>query len=353
MSATAPFTVIAVTSALVVLGSPSTGLPSDRPDPDMVVDDTAAPYTESAPPAEGTPARTESSNVSIAVMDALRARLTGGAVFFNQSKLVHNEADGTARYESPQFSMASTYVALEAQPRLWPMADPAILESHRRGYVEAITNVRLTTIGVAENGGSAVIGGPDASVLNSEKSAQLEFGVLASINARRFNVGGTWFHWGFGAVYRTALQTVTDAQRNRRVWNTEDDIYSAHMVGVRATLYSRAESSPKKSSWTPTAYMDFAIGRFENFERVRGGNDAARECLLNAGACLAAGVPTMAEFAVEDEARLQIEGRMFIRSLYLGFSLNTGRGADDVRFIAGATLDLSRFFQGVAEQNGG
>ncbi len=164
-------------------------------------------------------------------------------------------------------------------------------------------------------------------------------------------MGGTRFHWGFGPVYRTVLQTVTDAQRNRRVWNTEDDLYGAHTYGARVTLYSRPDSSPKQSSWTPTAYMDFTMGRFENFERVQGGNDAARECLQNPGACLGTGVPATAEFTEENEHRLQIEARMFVGSLYLGFNVNEGQGADDVRFIAGATLDLSRLFQGIAGDN--
>ena len=298
--ARAPFT---VTSVLVALVMPSTGLPNEGPD--TVVGNKAVAYTgpgfsstrlpraldattpegratqeetrerngapnaeESAPPAETVLTGNGSSTTRIPVMDALRARITGGAIFFNQSKLVHNEADGTARYESPQFSMASTYVAFEAQPRLWPMVEQEKRESHRRVYVEGITNVRLTTIGVAGNGGNSGISAADASVLNSAKSAQVELGVLASINARRFNVGGTRFHWGFGPVYRTVLQTVTDAQRNRRVWNTEDDLYGAHTYGARVTLYSR-----------PTVPPSNRVGRRQRIWTLRwGGSRTSNGC---------------------------------------------------------------------------
>ena len=121
---------------------------------------------------------------SVPVMDALRARITGGAIFFNERALVRNDVDGTAQYESPEFSTASTYLAFEAQPRLWPMAEHRRRDSYRRVYLEGIANVRLTTIGATggdESVGSGGIELPEASVLKSQKSAQLQFGVLTSI----------------------------------------------------------------------------------------------------------------------------------------------------------------------------
>ena len=292
---------------------------------------------------------TEQDEISIPVMDALRARITGGAIFFNESVLVRNETNGTAQYESPQFSTASTYLAFEAQPRLWPMAERTSRESHSRVYFEGIANVRLTTIGATgsdESIGTSGIAPPGASVLKSQKSAQLQFGALMSINGRGFHVRHTRFHWGFGPVYRAMLQTVTNAQRNRRVWNAEDDLYDAHTVGVRFTLYSRPGNSSSTGSWTPTAYIDFTRGLFQNFELVHGNSDAAQECLRMPSGCLASGVPPTGEFAVDKKWRTYVEGRVFVGSIYLGFNLNNGRGPDDVRFLAGFTLDVSRYFAG-------
>ena len=162
-------------------------------------------------------------------------------------------------------------------------------------------------------------------------------------SARRV-VGDTRFHWGFGPIYRAMFQTVTDAQRNRRVWNTEDDLYDAQTVGVRFSLYSRPDNPGSASGWTPTAYVDFTGGLFQNFVLVSGKSDAAQECLRRPSACLATGTPPTEEFDLDKRWRTYIEGRVFIRSIYMGFDLNNGRGPDDVRFVAGFTLDLSRFF---------
>ena len=222
---------------------------------------------------------TASSNASDAraqpqpspVMDALRARLTGGAVFFGDSTLVRDETAGTALYDSSEFSSASPYLAFEAQPRLWPIADPSTADSYRRVYFEGIANMRLTAIGATGAGvGDAGIVRPDASALKSQKSAQLQLGALLSFNGRGFDVLGTRFHWGLGPVYRMMFQTVTDAQRNRRVWNAEDDIYDAHTAGLRLSLYSRPDDSSASQAsqgWAPTAYIDFTGGLFQNFAR--------------------------------------------------------------------------------------
>ncbi len=351
-------TAFAVVLAPVLLAVPSAAAlaPDPRHMPAVAVrtapasTDRASPPP--APPVASSPASSPSEDqpLPVPVMDALRARLTAGSIFFGERTLVHNESDGTAHYESPQFSKASPYLAFEAQPRLWPMTDPPRPDLYSRVYLEGIAHVRLTTIGVTarsettEDPGVAV---PGASILESQKSAQLQFGALLTFNGRGFDVGGNQFHWSLGPVYRSLFHTVTIAQRNRRVWNPEDDLYNGTTLGVRLTLYSRpgTEPSPGRAvqGWTPTAYIDFGGGRFQNFELVQGKTNAAQECLRKPGVCLANGPPPIDEFSVEKALRAYIEGRIFVESVYLGFDLNTGEGPDDLRFMAGFTVDLSRF----------
>lgn len=290
----------------------------------------------------------ETDDSAVHVVDALRLRIAGGAVFFNEKTLVQNEADGTAQYESPEFRTASPYLAFETQPRLWPTREPKGKGSYRRVYFEGIASLRLTAIGVIGSDGSTGTGGikvPDTSMLESQKSAQLHLGGLMSINTRGFHVRDTHFHWGFGPIYRSMFQTVTNAQRNRRVWNAEDDLYNAHTFGVRLSLYSRPGESQSSVSWTPTVYIDVTRGQFQNFELVSGKTDAADKCLRKPMACLANGTPPVDEFSIDRRWRTYIEGRVFIQSMYLGFDLNNGRGPDDLRFMAGFTLDLGRILR--------
>ena len=350
---------VALLAAVLLAAAVPQVVSADNPSP-AFADSTRTPMAPSSgavspdaptlPPAAPSAPGAATQPQPLPVMDALRARLTGGAVFFGDSTLVRDESAGTAQYASPQFNAASPYLAFEVQPRLWPTTDPLARDSYRRVYLEGIANMRLTAIGATGAAvGDAGILRPDASVLKSQKSAQLQLGALLSINGRGFDVLGTRFHWGWGPIYRRMFQTVTDAQRNRRVWNAEDDLYDAHTIGMRFSLYSRPEDSPTSWGWTPTAYIDFTSGLFENFELVRGDSDAVRECLANPALCLGSGAPPIADFSVKQKWRTYIEGRVFIQSIYLGFDLNNGEGPDDMRFMAGFTLDLSRFLGLTAE----
>ena len=54
--------------------------------------------------------------------------------------------------------------------------------------------------------------------------------------------------------------------------------------------------------------------------------------------------PPEDDFNTEIKPRLYIEGRVFIKSIYLGFDLNNGDGYDDLQLSAGVTFPLSTFF---------
>lgn len=281
------------------------------------------------------------------VLNALRARFTGGVVIFNGSPrmpLTNPDDDG-----APLFGQASPYLALEVQPRIGPVQNPEEPKDHHF-YLEPFVNVRLTTIPVVGASSSAgqKIGVPAASFLQSQKSAQVQLGTVfnlvsfGSLSA----VGGDdkQHHWGLGIVTRGMFQSVTSTQRTLRVWNIDDDLYDARTAGVRLTLHERRRTA---RSWMPVAYIDASIGWFQNFEVVSAGSDDASDCLAKPSACLKKGNlrPGEEDFHTSQKPRLYVEGRMFIDPFYIGFDLNNGKGLDDLRFSAGVTFDLNRFFE--------
>ena len=281
------------------------------------------------------------------VLNALRARFTGGVVIFNRSPrmpLTTPDDDGVS-----QFGQASPYLALEVQPRIGPVQN---LEEpkDRHFYLEPFVNVRLTAIpvvGASSNAGQK-IGVPAASFLQSQKSAQVQLGTV--LNFASFGgssaIGGDdkQHHWGLGIVTRGMFQSVTSTQRTLRVWNIDDDLYDARTAGFRLTLHERRRTA---RSWMPVAYIDASVGWFQNFEVVKPVSDDARDCLAEPSACLEKGDlrPAEEEFRPDQKARLYVEGRMFVDPFYIGFDLNNGEGLDDLRFSAGVTFDLKRFFE--------
>lgn len=308
------------------------------------------------------------------VLAAIRARITGGAIFFNGAATVVKNAAGTSgSFQSNQFAQASTYLAFEAQPRLWTFdlgwcdkvlestdavkvdncrqAREALIAArgYSRYYVDPFVNARLTAIPVA--GASPVSGAtieaPSATFLQSQKAAQLQLGAVSGFNFGRFAIKSSDFHWGLGPIIRVTLQSVTDSQRALRMWDIDNDVFKQWALGGRVTLFERdgyVADSPRRG-WAPAAYVDVSFGKFENFETAQGNTDAAKACLRNPGACLvqASGVPDEKQFDIANDTRTYMEGRVFLQYLYLGFDLNTGRGPDDLRFIAGLTVKLDRF----------
>lgn len=293
------------------------------------------------------------------VLEALRARVTGGAAFFSgTTKIVQGKEENTVTFKTPQFGQASPYLAFEAQPSVaaWRRNDSG---DYHHISLEPLVNVRLTTIPVRGAGTSTstieIIQAPEASFLQSQKVAQVQLGAFGSINFGGFGVNGTRFHWAVGPTYRSMFQSVTDEQRAWRIWNIDDDLYDAWVVGVRLALNERSESS---RGWMPTAYIDISRGKFQNFEFARprwtsekdkcsmentNGRTCAKMCLEMPLKCITNPPPEDA-FITEKKCRTYIEGRIFFKSIYLGFDLNNGDGYDDLRFSAGVTFKLNTFF---------
>ena len=282
---------------------------------------------------------------SASAIDVLRARFTGGAVFFGGSPRIVPSEDGmSAGFESPQFGHASPYLAFEVQPRVWPSVHQGRDMDYRPVSFEPFASVRLTTIAVAgaesSQAASKEIQVPGVSFLQSQKTPQVQVGSVLSYNFGGFGTSGMRFHWGLGLVHRTVFQSVTDAQRALRIWNIDDDLYDAHALGLRLALYEKSHTA---RSWLPAAYVDVSVGWFQNFELVSGHTDRATSCLSMPFQCLEDRVPE-AEFHPVKKPRLYIEGRLFVRAMYLGFDLNNGDGYDDLRFSAGMTFKLETLF---------
>lgn len=298
------------------------------------------------------------------LLSAIRAQVTGGAIFFNgPARIVPNDAGTAATIQSTQFSQASTYLAFEAQPRLWAgngqwcgkkcheeRAGVARERGYYRFYFDPFVSVRLTAIPVAgaKPEGAKAIEAPGVTVLQSQKAAQLQLGALLNWNFGGFSIKDTKFHWGLGPVARFGLQSVTDSQRTVRLWDLDNDLFKMPSAGMRLTLYEkdREVGGSIRDGWAPAAYLDVSLGRFENFEVATGLTEAATTCLKAPEACLARadGVPTRVEFQTDNDPRWYLEGRVYLQYLYLGFDLNTGRGNDDLRFIGGLTMKLDQFF---------
>ena len=185
---------------------------------------------------------------------------------------------------------------------------------------------------------------PDSSLLSQQKVAQLQFGFYVealSIRPKEKNAG--WY-WGTGLTGMWSADSVTDEQKVRRPWNPTDDLYDSNGFGVRATLYQKDEGN-----WRPAAYVAAYAASFQSFEIPTGLTERARNCLERAEACDPA--PGADEFETDRRRRAYVEGRLLLRSLYLGFNLNNGQGRDDLRFFAGFTIslsDLSSLFLGPA-----
>ena len=275
------------------------------------------------------------------VLEVLRARVTGGAIFFNGPPQIVKSDDGrTAHFQSPDSNQASTYLAFEAQPRWWK--------------VDGLLSARLTTLAVKDTQSTTdnqSLPIPDASIIYTPTSAQWQFGAAINIhNFGDFSGGNTRFQWGVGLpVYRLILQRVSDTQRTRRVWNNDDDLYDAHTIGARLTLYERPQ---RTIAWMPAAYLDVSLGWFQNFETVAPNPDLPADgkrrvthCLRRPSECLATQLPPKGDFKVVTHPRLYIEGRVFInKSLYLGFDLNNGPGPDFFQLSAGWTINLNTLF---------
>ncbi len=289
------------------------------------------------------------SDSDASTLCALRARISGGVVISNGSPQVSTPAGTTTpTITSPQFSEASAYLAFETQPRLFSCCATTSTRSYKRLYVDPLLNVRLTTIGVNANAitKETPIAAPDASLIQSQKAAQVQFGALASINFGGFDIGNSRFHWGVGPAIKFSLQNVTDSQRATRIWNLRDDLYDVQEGAFRLALYRREEESSSdddKKVWTPTAFVDIGWGRFQNFETVTGNTDAAKACLQTPAPCLSSPRPET-EYTVTRPNRLHLEGRLYLGHIYVGLDINNGKGPDDMRFIGGVSIGLDRFF---------
>jgi hypothetical protein len=300
------------------------------------------------------PVLTESDSVTLA---ALRARITGGAILSNGDPAIVKTGDGdeqTATVTSDQFSQAAMYLAFETQPSLLAFKDSESLRASRV-YLEPFLDLRLTTIPVAGAPAIQRIEAPDAAFVQSQKAVQVQGGLLLSYNFGAFEMGGARFHWGIAPVFRAGFQSVTDSYRAVRVWNFDDDLFDNETGGVRLILYkgpSKAGFVPARE-WMPTAYLEFSLGQFQNFETAtaKAGPDqeVVADCLAQPARCLANGLPSGDPKTLYDlhsqKNRIYIEGRLALNYLYLGFDINNGDGGDDLRVIGGLTFDIQQLFR--------
>jgi len=301
-----------------------------------------------------TPAPTPTPEVKVTSTDrdilaALRAQVTGGAIFFNGAPqlVVTGEGDAaTATFRSPQFSQASTYFSFEAQPELFAFGTDT---GYRRVTIEPIVNFRMTAIPVSDGTDektdtTKAITAPDASFLQSQKAAQVQLGGQIGVHFPGMDMADTLFHWSISLSARRSFASVTDEQRQKRVWDIDDDLFGSNLIGGRLTLYHQSKKKAEGKVWTPGAYIDAGFGWFESFEIASGLTPAARDCLGNRSACLAGTIPSQDEFATDRKRRFYAEARLLLKNLYLGIDINNGAGRDDMRFVGGFTMRLESLF---------
>jgi hypothetical protein len=306
------------------------------------------------------------------VLGVLRARISGGAILFNQPAQVTTAGSGdsaTVTVNSDQFGSAAMYLAFESQPRLfsWTRCAKSKDDSSKcmtptreydDWYIDPIINIRLTAIPVVAL--TDKITAPGVDFLKSQKAAQFGFGAVATRNFGGLAVGSHKFHLGAGPVFRAMMQSVTNSDRALRLWNLTDDLYDAQTIGVRLSIFEQVSAAGvnSKTQWRPTAYIDFSQGKFQNFETPNAVGPY-KACLDKPGKCLSdyrsqvAGAIDLGrttsqlkdDFGVRKNWRTYIEARLYVNYLYVGFDINNGAGRDDVRFIGGVSVSLDRYFK--------
>lgn len=298
---------------------------------------------------------TPKEDPDLPLLTALRARITGGAILSNSAAVVNTATDAagktTSTISTNQFSKAELFLSFESQPQVFRFGNAktkdkrsgaAVELAHPRYHIDPILNIRMTSIGVDTKSvfnGDNLIVAPTGSFVQGQKAVQIHLGALAGVGFRQFSVGDSKFHWAVEGVGRYILQSVTDSQRAARIWNLQDDLYDAFTMGGRLTLYQQ----DKLNAWKPSAYVEMAGGKFQNYETAVGKTDAATTCIAKPNDCLAKPVP-IDQYTLTKPWRLYIEGRLFLKNVFVGFDINNGHGKDDVRFLAGLYLDFDRFF---------
>jgi hypothetical protein len=234
--------------------------------------------------------------------------------------------------EKKDFSKTDPYLAIDTE---------SYFHSTPKHVLAGLVNIRLTSIPVSDSAASPVEDLP--GFIATQKAAVFQAGLFYGYSPAKFKwkENGTKeskeYEFFIGPIAKFGFQSVADAQKLQRAWNPDDDLYDFGFGGARVALM---EKSGQRRDYI--AYLDVAVGKFQNFERAVPISQAAKAYVASPSDLTKKGL-TKSDFDVSKPNRLFIEGRLRfppLKALYVGVDINNGSGRDDMRFLAGVTFDL-------------
>ncbi len=243
-------------------------------------------------------------------------------------------------------TQAGLYLGLNAD-RVWLALDS---NGFRRWNVNSYLDVRLTSVATQATANSVL-----QSFTQSQKAAVFETGAyLPVIVGQPWTNGTNRFSLFAAPLVQAGFATLTDSSSAIPVTGR---FYNSYSYGARMGVFQHfaaGSAAPQLVS-----YVDFAAGRFGDFEAFR---DLTLEANPNAPA-----TPSH-EFLLVRPWRYSFEGVFKVphSPFILGFSANIGTGAwpagrdafgihpftqprDDLRLLLGAQFDFSKFLKAIPQ----
>ncbi len=254
-------------------------------------------------------------------------------------------------------TQAGLYLGLSADRAWLP------LDSHgfRRLNVNSYLDVRLTSVATqqAATGIGSTVSSSLQSFTQSQKAAIFETGVYVPVIAGQpWSNGKNRYSLFAAPLAKAGLVTLTGdpaSPSSSSAIPVTGRFYNSYSYGARFGVFQHFAS--ESAAPQLISYVDFAAGRFGNFEAVR---DLTREANPNA--------PQPHDFLLVRPWRYSLEGVFKVphSPFILGFSANIGTGAwpagrdalgthpftqprDDLRFLIGAQFDFSQFLKAIPQ----
>jgi hypothetical protein len=250
-------------------------------------------------------------------------------------------------------TQAGLYLGLSAD-RAWLPLDS---KGFRRLNVNSYLDVRLTSVATQQAAAASIL----QSFTQSQKAAMFETGVYVPVVVGEPWSNGTNRYSVFAApLAKAGFVTLTDDPAGASSSNAipvTGRFYNSYSYGARFGVFRHFAS--ESAAPQLVSYVDFAAGRFGDFE-------AFRDLTLEANPNPPATQPH--DFLLVRPWRYSFEGVFKVphSPFILGFSANIGTGAwpaardalgthpftqprDDLRFLFGAQFDFSQFLRAIPQ----
>ena len=259
-------------------------------------------------------------------------------------------------------TQAGLYLGLSAD-RAWLPLDS---NGFRRLNVNSYLDVRLTSVATeqATTGIGSTVSSTLQSFTQSQKAAIFETGVyLPVIAGQPWSNGKNRYSLFAAPLAKAGFVTLTDDPASSSSSSAAAAIpvtgrfYNSYSYGARFGVFQHFAS--ESAAPQLVSYVDFAAGRFGDFEAFR---DLTLEANPNAPATEAHNFLLVRPWRYSLEGVFKVPHSPFI----LGFSANIGTGAwpagrdalgthpftqprDDLRFLFGAQFDFSQFLKAIPQ----